>query len=80
MSDDLREMIECRQRLLDAVEDINRICDARHTLPIFENLATGAERMLEAWKREHCTKVMAGGGYCGWSLEGYDGETCGHND
>jgi hypothetical protein len=78
---DIHLMVDTRQRLLDAVEEINRIGHTGQALEMFERVAAEADRMLERWRAEYCTQVMAGGGYCGWPRRGYeDGETCGHND
>jgi hypothetical protein len=62
------------------IEEINRISDARVQSRMFRHLADDAEDSLVGWQAAHCTKVMAGGGFCGWPLAGYDGDTCGHND
>lgn len=76
---DIHEMADVRQRLLDAVEEINQIGHTGQQLEMFRQLAADAERMLERWRAEYCTEVMAGGGYCGWPRRGYeDGSTCGH--
>jgi hypothetical protein len=81
MSSDIQLMVDTRQRLLDAIEEIDRIWHTGQALGMFELLAGSADNMLERWRAEYCTQIMAGGSYCGWPRRGYeDGMTCGHND
>jgi hypothetical protein len=78
---DIMELVRRRQELLGAVEEMDRIGDDRVSYRMLSELAFRAEDLVKSWRAEHCTEVMAGGGYCGWPLAGYsDGATCGHND